>query len=202
MLMTSTRQVLGPRRYTWRVLQMMLETGEFGEMTKEEVMSHKNEVEAELRYMCADILDLIHSYLIPHAATPEARVRYHKLEADVYRYICEYASGDERAKSLEGARASYAAAAAIAEVHLSPSHPTRLDLARVVSVFYYEIVDCPLRACEVANLAFQEALAEMQEKGFDSSGLHDPPRGSTAVASTTPRGPRALSQCSSSATTS
>ncbi|MCV2423729.1 14-3-3 family protein, partial [Paucibacter sp. DJ4R-1] len=48
------------------------------------------------------------------------------------------------------------------------THPIRLGLALNFSVFYYEILNSPDRACSLAKQAFDEAIAELDTLGEES----------------------------------
>ena len=56
----------------------------------------------------------------------------------------------------------------IALQNLAPTHPIRLGLALNFSVFYYEILNSPERACSLAKQAFDEAIAELDTLGEES----------------------------------
>jgi len=57
---------------------------------------------------------------------------------------------------------------------LAPTHPIRLGLALNFSVFYYEILNSPDRACRLAKAAFDDAIAELDtlsEESYKDSTL-------------------------------
>ncbi|KAB5524941.1 hypothetical protein DKX38_022690 [Salix brachista] len=56
----------------------------------------------------------------------------------------------------------------IANAELAPTHPICLGLALNFSVFYYEILNSPDRACNLAKQAFDEAIAELDTLGEES----------------------------------
>ncbi|URE18616.1 14-3-3-like protein [Musa troglodytarum] len=61
-----------------------------------------------------------------------------------------------------------------ANTELPPTHPIRLGLALNFSVFYYEILNSPERACQLAKQAFDEAIAELDtlsEESYKDSTL-------------------------------
>jgi len=59
-------------------------------------------------------------------------------------------------------------ATAIAQTDLTPTHPIRLGLALNFSVFYYEILNSPDRACHLAKQAFDDAIAELDSLSEES----------------------------------
>ncbi|OAY84482.1 14-3-3-like protein [Ananas comosus] len=56
----------------------------------------------------------------------------------------------------------------IASAELPPTHPIRLGLSLNFSVFYYEILNSPDRACTLAKQAFDDAIAELDTLGEES----------------------------------
>jgi hypothetical protein len=51
---------------------------------------------------------------------------------------------------------------------MQPTHPIRLGLALNFSVFYYEILNSPEKACHLAKQAFDDAIAELDTLNEDS----------------------------------
>lgn len=56
----------------------------------------------------------------------------------------------------------------VAQGELLPTHPIRLGLALNFSVFYYEILNSPDRACHLAKQAFDDAIAELDSLSEES----------------------------------
>lgn len=56
----------------------------------------------------------------------------------------------------------------VAQTELTPTHPIRLGLALNFSVFYYEILNSPDRACHLAKQAFDDAMAELDSLSEES----------------------------------
>ncbi len=81
-------------------------------------------------------------------------------QGDYHRYLAEFIADEDRAEATENSVKAYKAASEIAVEHLSPTHPIRLGLALNFSVFYYEILDSPERACRLAQAAFDDAVAD------------------------------------------
>lgn len=94
---------------------------------------------------------LLDKHLIPKASNPESEVFYLKMKGDYYRYLAEVAVGDSRAAVLEDSQKAYQDAFEIAKSKMQPTHPIRLGLALNFSVFYYEILNSPEKACQLAK---------------------------------------------------
>lgn len=125
-------------------------------------------MEKELQDICSSILSLLDEYLIPTASSGESKVFYLKMKGDYHRYLAEFKTGAERKDAAEQTLMAYKAAQDIALVDLPPTHPIRLGLALNFSVFYYEILNSPERACHLAKQAFDEAIAELDTLGEES----------------------------------
>jgi 14-3-3 protein epsilon len=82
-------------------------------------------------------------------------------KGDYHRYLAEFATGQERKDAAQNSLNSYKQASEIAMVDLPPTHPIRLGLALNFSVFYYEILSSPERACQLAKQAFDDAISEL-----------------------------------------
>ena len=109
------------------------------------------QVEKELSDICASILSLLDEHLIPTATTGESKVFYLKMKGDYHRYLAEFKTSADRKEAAEHTLLAYKAAQDIALVDLAPTHPIRLGLALNFSVFYYEILNSPERACTLAK---------------------------------------------------
>src|SRR6266542_69888 len=97
---------------------------------------------------------------------------FHFRKGDYHRYLAEFATGDRRSQSADKSLDAYKAASEVAVTELAPTHPIRLGLALNFSVFYYEILNSPDKACHLAKQAFDDAIAELdtlsEEKYKDS----------------------------------
>jgi 14-3-3 protein epsilon len=95
-------------------------------------------------------------------------------KGDYHRYLAEFASGSDRKDAAENSLIAYKAASEIATAELASTHPIRLGLALNFSVFYYEILNSPDRACQLAKTAFDDAIAELDtlsEESYKDSTL-------------------------------
>merc|ERR1711877_30801 len=125
-------------------------------------------VEKELRDICNDVLNLLDKFLIAKASNAESKVFYLKMKGDYYRYLAEVAIGENRTTVLDDSQKAYQEAFEIAKSKMQPTHPIRLGLALNFSVFYYEILNSPDKACQLAKTAFDEAIAELDTLNEDS----------------------------------
>lgn len=117
---------------------------------------------------------MLDKHLIPSAQSGESKVFYHKMKGDYYRYLAEFATGERRKEAADKSLEAYQAASSVAASELPPTHPIRLGLALNFSVFYYEILNSPDRACHLAKQAFDDAIAELDtlsEESYKDSTL-------------------------------
>jgi len=176
LLSVAYKNVIGSRRASWRVLssieQKERERNTEGGIDKIGLVTqYKAKVEKELDEVCDEILKIIKDALLKHADTPESKVFYHKMSGDYWRYLAEFKVGKEKTEAADQARESYNQAQQVAtseEDGLPPTHPIRLGLALNYSVFFYEILNLPDKACTLAKSAFDDAIAELDQLQEDS----------------------------------
>jgi len=177
LLSVAYKNVIGARRASWRIIssiEQKEESKQGNEAQVAKIKSYRQKVEKELGEVCNDILIVLSDYLLKSAAAGESKVFYHKMKGDYHRYLAEFASGDERKKAADEAHEAYKNATEIAQTELAPTHPIRLGLALNFSVFYYEILNSPDRACHLAKQAFDDAIAELDtlsEESYKDSTL-------------------------------
>ena len=175
-LSVAYKNVVGTRRQAWRVLHSIESKEERRNNldNKGRAENYRRDVEQELIRLCQEILDLIDERLLPNAGNAEAKVFYHKMKGDYYRYVCEFATGALKDTNSQKALASYQEAYNVGSNELPPTHPTRLGLALNFSVFYYEIMQNQQKACEMAKQAFDDAIPELDnisEESYKDSTL-------------------------------
>jgi 14-3-3 protein epsilon len=170
LLSVAYKNVIGARRASWRIITSIeqKEESKHNEAHVAKIKEYRNKVEKELQDICKDILDVLENHLIPHAGSGESKVFYYKMKGDYHRYLAEFAMGGSRQEAAEKSLVAYKSASDIAIVELPPTHPIRLGLALNFSVFYYEILNSPDRACHLAKQAFDDAIAELDTLSEDS----------------------------------
>uniref|UniRef100_A0A4W5K276 Tyrosine 3-monooxygenase/tryptophan 5-monooxygenase activation protein beta n=1 Tax=Hucho hucho TaxID=62062 RepID=A0A4W5K276_9TELE len=119
-------------------------------------------------HICNDVLGLLDKYLIANATAAESKVFYLKMKGDYYRYLSEVAAGDAKKTTVDNSQQAYQDAFDISKKEMQPTHPIRLGLALNFSVFFYEILNNPEKACTLAKTAFDEAIAELDTLNEDS----------------------------------
>merc|ERR1711962_690939 len=176
LLSVAYKNVIGARRASWRIISSIeqKEESKGGEEKLEMIRTYRIQVEKELKDICSDILGLLDKHLIPTASAGESRVFFYKMKGDYHRYLAEFASSNDRKGAAENSLVAYKAASDVAMTELAPTHPIRLGLALNFSVFYYEILNSPERACRLAKAAFDDTIAELDtlsEESYKDSTL-------------------------------
>ncbi|KQS70305.1 14-3-3 protein zeta isoform X1 [Drosophila erecta] len=162
LLSVAYKNVVGARRSSWRVISSIEQKTEASARKQQLAREYRERVEKELREICYEVLGLLDKYLIPKASNPESKVFYLKMKGDYYRYLAEVATGDARNTVVDDSQTAYQDAFDISKGKMQPTHPIRLGLALNFSVFYYEILNSPDKACQLAKQAFDIAKTKMQ----------------------------------------
>lgn len=170
LLSVAYKNVVGARRSSWRVISSIEQKSSSDSTDKKQSMAkaYKCKVENELQDICKDVLNLLEKYLIPKATSTESKVFYLKMKGDYYRYLAEVAAGEQKQEVVSNSQKAYDEAYNFAKEKMQPTHPIRLGLALNYSVFHYEILNSPEKACEVAKHAFDDAIAELDTLNEDS----------------------------------
>lgn len=97
-LSVAFKNVVGTRRAAWRVISLIerKENKKGAAQNAAKAKTYKNMIERELTQVCQNILDLLNDNLLPHTRTQEGKVFLEKMKGDYYRYIAEYANGDQK----------------------------------------------------------------------------------------------------------
>uniref|UniRef100_A0A1A8GY39 Tyrosine 3-monooxygenase/tryptophan 5-monooxygenase activation protein, beta polypeptide n=1 Tax=Nothobranchius korthausae TaxID=1143690 RepID=A0A1A8GY39_9TELE len=174
LLSVAYKNVVGARRSSWRVTSSIEQKTEGNEKKQQMARDYREKIEGELREICDDVLHLLDNYLIPKASPAESKVFYLKMKGDYFRYLSEVASGNTKQETVQNSQNAYQEAFDISKKEMQPTHPIRLGLALNFSVFYYEILNSPDRACRLAKEAFDNAIAELDtlsEESYKDSTL-------------------------------
>jgi len=163
LLSVAYKNVVGSRRASLRIISSIEQKEE--SRGKEDHLvkarQYRTKVEKELKSICDDILDVLDKNLITSSTLPESKVFYNKMKGDYHRYLAESTLGESRQASAEKALEAYKAASEISQ-ELLPTDPIRLGLALNFSVFYYEIMNSPDNAIQLAKQAFDDAIEKLE----------------------------------------
>ncbi|KAM4042033.1 14-3-3 protein theta [Anomaloglossus baeobatrachus] len=168
LLSVAYKNVVGARRSAWRVISSIEQKTDSADKKMQMVKEYREKVEGELKCICDTVLTLLDKFLITKSTQPESQVFYLKMKGDYYRYLAEVATGEERARTIQDSQEAYQEAFDISKQKMQPTHPIRLGLALNFSVFFYEILNSPEKACQLAKTAFDEAIAELDTLNEDS----------------------------------
>ncbi|KAH0933048.1 hypothetical protein HID58_010165, partial [Brassica napus] len=170
LLSVGYKNVIGSRRASWRIFSSIeqKEAVKGNDVNVKRIKDYMEKVELELTSICIDIMSVLDEHLIPSASEGESTVFFNKMKGDYYRYLAEFKSGDERKEAADQSLKAYEIATTSAAAKLPPTHPIRLGLALNFSVFYYEIMNSPERACHLAKEAFDEAISELDSLNEES----------------------------------
>ncbi|KAJ8288510.1 hypothetical protein COCON_G00011690 [Conger conger] len=168
LLSVAYKNVVGARRSSWRVISSIEQKSQSNERKLDKSKEYRQAIEKELKEICNDVLNLLRDYLIKEDGVAESRVFYLKMEGDYFRYLAEVAVEEEKEKSIASSQEAYQQAFEISKCDMQPTHPIRLGLALNFSVFYYEILNSPEKACQLAKQAFDDAIAELDTLNEDS----------------------------------
>jgi len=169
LLSVAYKNVVGSRRASWRIVTSIeqKEESKGNEAHVKLIKSYREKIEVELAGICEDVLRVLEQHLIPAANSQESKVFYFKMRGDYFRYLAEFKSPEERNETAQKSLEAYQQASDIAN-DLPPTHPIRLGLALNFSVFHYEIMGSPDKACQLAKQAFDDAIAELDNLSEDS----------------------------------
>jgi len=164
LLSVAYKNTVGSRRTAWRALSSIEQKEESkGGKNLNLIRDYKKKIEEELTNFCNDIINLLDKSLVPAANNSESKVFFLKMKGDYFRYVAEYATGDHHKKASENALNAYKQASEVSAAELKTTHPIRLGLALNFSVFYYEVLNEPSKACSLAKQAFDEAIADIEQ---------------------------------------
>jgi len=169
LLSVAYKNVIGSRRAAWRIISSIeqKEKNKGNENHVKLIKAYGNKIEKELNDICQDVMDVLDNHLITHAGGDEASVFYFKMKGDYYRYKAEFTTEEDRKQASQHSLEAYKKALEIAE-NLKITNPIRLGLALNFSVFYFEIMNEPQKACDLAKKIFDKAITELDGLTEDS----------------------------------
>lgn len=176
MFSVAYKNVIGARRSSWRIVSLLEQKETNASMNDNEqanthlaaIKDYQRKIEQELETISRDVLAILGDSLLPKATSGECKVFYYKMRGDYFRYLAEFLTGDRRKEAAEESLSNYQSATDLAAAHLATTNPLRLGLALNFSVFFFEIMDVPERARQLAKQAFDEAIAQLDSLSEES----------------------------------
>jgi len=136
------------------------------------ILEYKKKLEDELIDLCSNIINNIDQHLVPKSNDDEAKVFYHKMKADYYRYIAENIEGDSKKSFSDKSLKSYEEASEIAK-SLPFTNPIKLGLALNFSVFHFEVLNNQDLACKIAKDTLDQANKDLAGVDMDDDENRD-----------------------------
>ena len=174
-LSIAYKNIVGERRNAWRIVASIEKAYDDSDIRKKTALDYLERIASEQKTICEEVLSLLEHFLIPNAKTNESKIFYLKMKGDYFRYLSEVKFANSvvasHEKEVKEAQKAYEEAYSMSTEEMHAMDPIRLGLALNYSVFHYEILNQPEKACELASSAFD--LAMSVELGIDDSAGPD-----------------------------
>ena len=156
---TGFKNMISDKRTSWFTLSSMEHKEKKKKRnTVKEIKEIKNHIENEIRETCKELQDLIDKELLPKNEEDEILVFLYKLKADYFRYICEFAEGNEYQDNLIKAEEYYKKAYEIADKKLPIINCNRVSVALNYAIFLYETKKDKKSGFDIAQNTFKESM--------------------------------------------
>ena len=156
---TGFKNMISDKRASWFTLNSMEHKEKKKKRnTVKEIKEIKNHIENEIRETCKELQDLVDKELLPKNEEDEILVFLYKLKADYFRYICEFAEGNEYQDNLIKAEEFYKKAYEIADKKLPIINCNRVSVALNYAIFLYETKKDKKSGFDIAQYTFKESM--------------------------------------------
>ena len=156
---TGFKNMISDKRASWFTLNSMEHKEKKKKRnTVKEIKEIKNHIENEIRETCKELQDLVDKELLPKNEEDEILVFLYKLKADYFRYICEFAEGNEYQDNLIKAEEYYKKAYEIADKKLPIINCNRVSVALNYAIFLYETKKDKKSGFDIAQYTFKESM--------------------------------------------
>ena len=156
---TGFKNMISDKRASWFTLNSMEHKEKKKKRnTVKEIKEIKNHIENEIRETCKELQDLVDKELLPKNEEDEILVFLYKLKADYFRYICEFAEGNEYQDNLIKAEEYYKKAYEIADKKLPIINCNRVSVALNYAIFLYETKKDKKSGFDIAQNTFKESM--------------------------------------------
>ena len=160
LLSVAYKNVIGQRRASWRILSSIeqKESNKGNDNKATAAHNYKSKIETELKTISNEIIDLINTHLLPNS-NEQNKYFYYRMKGDYFRYLSELPPN--QSENAQKSRQSYDDATNILQSSFPPTNPMVLSHALNLSTQYYEILNDPVKACQIAKHAFDAAISEL-----------------------------------------
>ena len=156
---TGFKNMISDKRSSWFTLNSMeRKEKKKKKNTVKEIKEIKSHIENELRETCNKLQEIIDKYLLPNNEEDDTIVFLLKLKADYFRYICEFAEGNEFEYNLNKAEEYYKKAFEISEKKLPIINCNRVSIGLNYAIFLYEVKKDRMAGFDVAQNIFKESM--------------------------------------------
>jgi 14-3-3 protein epsilon len=152
------------RRSAWRAISTIASNAKY-EQYEGVLKKYNEQIVDEMEKICEDVCELINAFTAK-SREEESKVFFLKMKGDYYRYMAEVTTGANLDKFKDKALRAYEEAQKEGN-DMQVSHPIKLGLALNFSVFYFEIMNQPKEACELAKKTFESAINSIDDMKED-----------------------------------
>ncbi|OAF67460.1 hypothetical protein A3Q56_04798 [Intoshia linei] len=138
---------------------------------KQLILDYRAGIVKDITRECIEVIELVVDYVISKCPPDnhEHKCFFLKMVGDYYRYYAECLDdGVDKNNISDKSDENYKKAYELAKQHLPCTNSVRLGLVLNYSVFHYEIKGNQTAACDLARVAFDEAIAELDTLSEDS----------------------------------
>ena len=159
LLCDAYKNIISDKRNSLHILSNLSQKEDSKQQNKtKEISIIKEKIISELTTIFQEVHSIIDKYLLPNAQDNESKILYMKLNADFFRYHCEFAEGDEFEEISDKTRSLYKEALDLAEKDLPLYNEIRLGLVLNYSVFEYDIMDNKNDAYDMASKIYNDIM--------------------------------------------
>jgi hypothetical protein len=163
LLSVAYKNIISSKRKSLRCLAATSQLKSHNLLVHNEYVS---KIEDELKLIINEFIELLDKFLLPSSQLNmnlEGKSFYLKLKADFLRYLIEYCRNNEIKRELLIAQTNlaYKNAFDFIKIELNTCNRIKLGLALSYSTFFYEILNMPEQACELAKQAFDSAIMDL-----------------------------------------
>ena len=169
LLAIAYKNVVGPNRLAWRAVikvEINEENSESNAGYLQLIREYKKKIENEILRVSEDLQDVTSQSQMPSSIEdPEGLIFYNKLKGDYSRYIAEVTLEDKFQKAVSNAQLAYKSAWEMCKEHLKGSDTLRLGVALNYAVFFFEVMNEPLKAIRLAKDSQKISKEDMEMLG-------------------------------------